>query len=65
MTTMKLAFCPDNRWRSYTLSGDIAVVRVRGYQVEGKVTVDNGVIRFRQAVSHHGAHLMYYPARAD
>ncbi|MGP0109400.1 MAG: hypothetical protein ACLPR9_11180 [Acidimicrobiales bacterium] len=61
----KFALCPDGEWRSYTFNDDIAIVEVRGYQVEGKVTEEGGLTRFRQAANHHGAHLMYYPARAD
>ena len=38
-------------------AGDIAIVQVRGYQVEGKITVDDGVTHFRQLSNHHGAHL--------
>lgn len=59
------ALCPDGQWRSYTLTGDIAVVHVRGYRVEGKITEEGGVTRFRQLANHHGAHLMWYPPRAD
>jgi hypothetical protein len=65
VVTKRLALCPDGQWRSYTLSGDIAIVDVRGYQVKGKITVNGGVTKFRQSANHHGAHLMYYPARAD
>lgn len=61
----KWAVCPDGRWRSYTLKGDIAVVNVRGYRVEGKVAEVGGLTRFRQLANHHGTHLVYYPARAD
>jgi hypothetical protein len=63
VTTMKWATCPDGVKRAYTLSGDIAFVEVRGYQVEGKVTVDDGVTKFRQLASHHGVHLVYYAVR--
>jgi len=65
VTTTKLALCPDGVTRAYTLNGDIAIVQVRGYRIEGKVTVDDGVMHFRQLANHHGAHLVYYPARAD
>jgi len=61
----KLALCPDGVRRAYTVSGDIAIVQVRGYRVEGKITVDDGVTHFRQSANHHGAHLMWYPARGD
>jgi len=60
-----IALCPDGEMRSYTLTGDIAIVEVRGYQVEGKVTDKGGLTRFRQLASHHGSHLVYFPARAD
>jgi hypothetical protein len=56
------ALCPDDVTRSYTLTGDIAVVQVRGYEIEGKVTEEDGVTKFRQ-LAH--THLMYYPPRAD
>ena len=62
VTTAKIAICPDGEWRSYTLTGDIAVVYVRGYRIEGKVTEEGGVTRFRQSAH---SHLMYYPPRAD
>ncbi len=61
----KWAVCPDGKWRSYTLDGEIAFVEVRGYQIEGKITEEGGVTSFRPSVRHHGAHLMWYPARAD
>jgi hypothetical protein len=61
----KIAVCPDGEWRAYTEEGEIAFVNVRGYRVEGKVTEQGGLTRFRQLVSHPGAHLMYYPARVD
>jgi len=57
--TTKLALCPDGVKRAYTVSGDIAIVEVRGYRVEGKITVDDGVTKFRQSANHYGAHLMY------
>ena len=63
MVTTKLALCPDGVTRAYTFSGDFAIVDVRGYQVKGKVTVDDGVTTFRHLANHHGAHLVYYPAR--
>ena len=59
----QMAVCPDGQEREYTGSGDNAVVEVRGYRVEGKITVGDGVVRFRQSANHHGAHLVYYPAR--
>ena len=61
----KLALCPDGVERAYTVSGDIAIVEVRGCQVEGKVTENGGLTRFRQLANHHGAHLMYCPARSN
>ena len=57
----QMAVCPDGQERAYTVSGDIAIVQVRGYQVEGKVTVNDGVTKFRQRAHHHGAHLVWHP----
>ena len=61
----KLALCPDGEWRSYTFTGAIALVHVRGYQIEGKITEEDGVMSFRQLANHHGAHLMWHSERAD
>lgn len=65
VTTTKLALCPDGVKRAYTMEGEIAIVEVRGYRVEGKITEEDRVTKFRQAQNHHGAHLVYYPAQAD
>lgn len=62
---MKMALCPDNRSRPYTVKGDIAVVEVRGYRVEGKITEEDGITKFRQTANHHGAHLVWYPPRDE
>ncbi len=61
----KTALCPDGKLRAYTVQGEIAFVNVRGYRVEGKITEEGGLTKFRQVASHPGAHLMWYPARAD
>ena len=61
MVTTKLALCPDGVTRAYTLNGNIAIVEVRGYQVEGKVTEEGGLTRFRQSVQNHR---MYYTPQA-
>ena len=53
--------CPDGVTRTYSVAGQVAIVVVRGYRVEGKITEEDGVTRFRQSASHHGAHLMWYP----
>jgi hypothetical protein len=63
--TMKMAICPDGKLRAYTLEGEIAFVQVRGSRIEGKITEENGVTRFRQVANHHGAHLMWYPPRGS
>jgi hypothetical protein len=63
--TSEMAVCPDGKVRPYTLEGEIAFVEVRGYRIEGKVTEEDGVTKFRQSANHHGAHLMWYPPRAD
>ena len=36
-------------------------MEVRGYRIEGKVTEDDGVTKFRQLANHPGAHRMWYP----
>lgn len=61
----KVALCPDGVTRVYTVEGEIAIVEVRGYQIEGRVTEEGGVTRFRQLASHHGAHLVYYAPGAN
>jgi hypothetical protein len=63
--TSEIAMCPDGKSRSYTVEGEIAIVEVRGRPVEGKITEEDGVTKFRQLAHHHGGHLMYYPPRAD
>ena len=60
-----IALCPDGQKRPYTITGEVAIVLVRGYEVEGKITEENRVTRFRQLANHHGAHLMWYSPRAD
>jgi hypothetical protein len=60
-----IAVCVDGESRPYTVTGDIATVQVRGRSIQGKVTVEDGVTKFRVLAQHHGAHLMWYPARAD
>lgn len=65
MTTTTLALCPDGVKRAYTVSGEIAIVQVRDSSIQGKITVEDGVTKFRVLAQHHGAHLMWYPARAD
>jgi hypothetical protein len=45
--------------------GEIAIVEVRGGRIEGTITVEDGVTKFRQLANHHGGHLMWYPPRAD
>ena len=62
MTTTKIAICPDGVTRRYTLNGDIAIVEVRGSRIEGKITEEDGVTKFRQLAQ---THLMYYPPRAN
>ena len=62
--TMKMAVFPDGQSRAYTMEGEIAIVEMRGYQIEGRITEENGATRFRQLANHHGAHLMWYPPRA-
>ncbi len=59
----KMAVCPDGMWRVYTVKGELATVQVGGRSIEGRITEADGVTRFRQSAHHHGAHLMYYPAR--
>ncbi len=54
---MKSSVCPDGVTRAYTVEDENAVVVVRGYRVEGKITEEDGVMRFRQLANHHG----YYP----
>ncbi len=46
--TMKMAVCPDGVTRAYTVEGEIAFVEVRGYRIEGKITEEDGVTKFRQ-----------------
>ncbi len=58
--TTKLALCPDGVTRAYSVEDGVAVVDVRGYRVEGKVTVEDGITKFRQSAQHHGSHLVYY-----
>ncbi len=60
--TMNMAVCPDGVTRAYTVEGEFAVVQVRCHRIEGKITEDDGVTKFRQSVDNH---LMYYPARDD
>ena len=62
VTTTKLALCPDGVKRAYTMEGEIAIVEVRGYRVEGKITEEDRVTKFRQAQNHHGAHLVVLPS---
>jgi hypothetical protein len=57
----KWAVCPDGQARAYTVEGEIAIVEVRGSRIEGKITEEDGVTKFRQSANHHGAHLMWYP----
>lgn len=57
------ALCPDGVARAYTLHGDIAIVEVRGSSIRGKITIEDGVTRYRVLAQHHGAHLMWYPRR--
>jgi hypothetical protein len=63
--TPNMALCPDGKSREYTVEGEIAIVEVRGSRIEGKITEEDGVTKFRQAPNHHGAHLMWYSPRAD
>ena len=57
----RFALCPDGKARPYTITGDIAIVQVRGSPIQGKITVEDGVTKFRQLANHHGGHLMWYP----
>ena len=57
----KIALCPDGVERTYTVEGETAIVEVRGYRVEGKVTEEGGLTRFRQSVQNHR---MYYMPQA-
>ena len=61
----QIAVCPDGKVRAYTGDGDIAIMEVRGSSIQGKITVEGGVTKFRVLAQHHGAHLMWYPSRAD
>ena len=40
--TMKMAVSPDGQSRAYTMEGEIAIVEMRGYQIEGRITEENG-----------------------
>jgi hypothetical protein len=59
--TTKLALCPDGVTRVYSVENGVAFVLVRGHQIEGKITEEDGVTKFRQAASHPGAHRMWHP----
>ena len=59
--TSDVAVCPDGKARPYTVEGDIAIVEVRGRPIQGKITVEDGMTKFRVLAQHHGAHLMWYP----
>lgn len=63
--TRKTALCPDDKWREYTVTGEVAFVEVRGRPVKGRVTEEDGVTKFRQIANHCAAHLMWYSPRAD
>ena len=41
------------------------LVLVRGSRIEGKITEEDGVTRFRQSACHHGAQLIYYLTRPN
>jgi|NGEPerStandDraft_6_1074524.scaffolds.fasta_scaffold20401_3 hypothetical protein len=48
--TIQLAVCPDGKARPHTLNGDTAIVEMRGNPIQGTVTEEDGVMKFRPLV---------------